>query len=100
MARIDGESAEYENSLEELKSSGDLELCDQVLHEPISVGGGREPKMTLSFDVNLDSLTLELRDVQVGLFVGAHLVICGCEESNRHLLDLGDVHEGSLGDTV
>ena len=77
-----------------------MELLDKVLHEPVSVSRGSEPKVTLSLNVNLDSLTLELGNVQVGLFVGAHLVVCGREESNWYLLDLGDVHEGSLSITV
>lgn len=83
-------------SLQEfLSGRGHLKLGDKVLHEPISVGLRREPKVTLTLDVDLDSLRLEQRDVLRGNCMRAYVILCGREESNRNLLDQGHVNEGS-----
>lgn len=78
-----------------MSGRGHLKLGDKVLHEPISVGLRREPKVTLTLDVDLDSLRLEQRDILRGNCMRAYVVLCGREESNRNLLDQGHVDEGS-----
>ena len=79
-----------------MAGSRNLQLLNEVGHEPVRAGFATEPEMTLSFDVNLRSLGLELWDVLVSDPVGAHLVIRGREEGDGHSLDLGDVNKGHM----
>lgn len=56
--------------------------------------------MAFSFHVNLDSLGLNLGNVNASGLVRADLIVRGREEGHGHGLDLGDVDEGHLSLTV
>ena len=76
---------------------GHLELGDEVLHEPVGVGAVAEPEVTLALHVDLDSLRLEQGNVLARHTVRAHLVVCGREEGDGHLLDFAHIHQRHLG---
>ena len=68
-------------------NSRNLELVDELFHEPVTVGIVREVQVTFSFDINPCRLTVDAWDMVHGNAVSACLVFSSREEANRDVLD-------------
>jgi len=77
-----------------------LKLLDEVVHKPWGVGTSMEPLVTLTLDINLGSLGLDLGDVLHGVLAWADLILGCSEEGHGHFLDLANVDELGLGFTI
>ena len=77
-------------------SSRDLELLDQVAHEPIAVGSRVEVVMIDAFDVDSDSLRLNLGDVLQSDIVRASLVFGSSEHRDGDDFDLAQIYHFSF----
>ena len=81
-------------------SCGDLELIDQTSHEPVIIGALCEVHVALTLNVDDLSWSRDLANVVVGLAARADIVTRADEKAHRHRVNLRDVNQVGLLDTI